>query len=98
MSGQNEPVPEALLVSAAESVASETTFADRVDILYRLGRHYLFLPFSALCVSGVLYKGLIPIWFAIIPFLLQITVTIATGRLTVAAEDERAGNEAPTPI
>jgi signal transduction histidine kinase/HPt (histidine-containing phosphotransfer) domain-containing protein len=84
MSGLNEPVPEVLLASAAESIASESTFADRVDILYRLGRHYLFLPFSALCVAGVLYKGLIPIWFAIIPLLLQIAATVATGRLTKA--------------
>ena len=30
-------------------------FSDRVDILYRFGRHHLFLPFSALCIAGVLY-------------------------------------------
>jgi signal transduction histidine kinase/HPt (histidine-containing phosphotransfer) domain-containing protein len=84
MSGPNEPVPEALLASAAESTASESTFADRVDILYRLGRHYLFLPFSALCVAGVLYKDVVPVWYAIIPLLLQIAVTVATGRLTAA--------------
>ena len=84
MSGPNTPVPEVLLASAAESTASESTFADRVDILYRLGRHYLFLPFSALCLAGVLYKDLIPVWFAIIPLLLQIAVTFATGRLTAA--------------
>jgi signal transduction histidine kinase/HPt (histidine-containing phosphotransfer) domain-containing protein len=84
MSGPIEPVPEALMATAAESTASESTFADRVDILYRLGRHYLFLPFSALCVAGVLYKGLIPLWLAIIPLLLQIAVTVATGRLTSA--------------
>jgi signal transduction histidine kinase/HPt (histidine-containing phosphotransfer) domain-containing protein len=84
MSGLNEPVPEVLLASAAENTASESTFADRVDILYRLGRHYLFLPFAALCLAGVLYKNLIPIWFAVIPFLLQIAVTFATGSLTAA--------------
>jgi signal transduction histidine kinase/HPt (histidine-containing phosphotransfer) domain-containing protein len=84
MSGLNEPVPEFLLATAAESTASESTFADRVDILYRLGRHYLFLPFSTLCVAGVLYKDIIPLWFAIIPLLLQTAATVATGRLTAA--------------
>ncbi len=94
MSGQFEPVPEALLASAAETTASETTFADRVDILYRLGRHYLFLPFSALCVAGVLYKALVPIWLAIVPLLLQIVVTVVTGRLTAAYLRRPQGDDA----
>jgi hypothetical protein len=94
MSGLNTPVPEVLSASAAESTASEATFADRVDILYRLGRHYLFLPFSALCVAGVLYKGVVPVWLAIIPLLLQIVMTVATGRLA-AAYLRRSENDSP---
>jgi signal transduction histidine kinase/HPt (histidine-containing phosphotransfer) domain-containing protein len=77
-------VPEVLSQTVVETTASEATFADRVDILYRLGRHYLFLPFAALCLAGVLYKNLVPLWFAIIPLLLQIAATVATGRLTAA--------------
>lgn len=94
MSDASEPLPEVLLASAAETIASESTFAGRVDILYRLGRHYLFLPFSALCLAGVLYKGAIPVWLAIIPLLLQIACTVATGRLT-SAYLRRGGNDDP---
>jgi signal transduction histidine kinase/HPt (histidine-containing phosphotransfer) domain-containing protein len=62
-------------------------------VLYRLGRHHLFLPFSALCVAGVLYRGVVPVWFAIIPMLLQIAVTVATGRLIVAYQRRPAGDD-----
>ncbi|HTQ15299.1 MAG TPA: ATP-binding protein [Rhizomicrobium sp.] len=64
--------------------AGEALFAGRIDVLYRLGRHHLFVPFSALCIAGVLYRGFIPIWLAIIPLLLQIAVTVATAQLTAA--------------
>lgn len=67
----------------------------RIDILYRLGRHYLFLPFAALCLASVLYKNLLPIWIAIIPLILQIAATVATGRL---AEYYRRNKDRRTPL
>ncbi|MGH6871370.1 MAG: ATP-binding protein [Rhizomicrobium sp.] len=76
--------------------AGEAIFAGRIDVLYRLGRHHLFIPFSALCIAGVLYRGFIPIWLAIIPLLLQIAVTVATARLTAAYARRPASDSAET--
>jgi signal transduction histidine kinase/HPt (histidine-containing phosphotransfer) domain-containing protein len=52
--------------------------AERIDILFRMGRLYLFLPFSALCLAAAFYRHYIPAWIALIPLLLQIATTIAT--------------------
>src|ERR1700749_665581 len=52
--------------------------AERVDILFRMGRLYLFLPFSALCIAAVFYRSYVPAWVAVIPMLLQIATTVAT--------------------
>jgi signal transduction histidine kinase/HPt (histidine-containing phosphotransfer) domain-containing protein len=82
--------PPAQIVAAAD----EGVFAGRIDVLYRLGRHHLFLPFSALCVAGVLYRGVVPIWLAIIPLLLQIAVTVATGS-AIAAYGRRPKGDNP---
>jgi signal transduction histidine kinase/HPt (histidine-containing phosphotransfer) domain-containing protein len=60
--------------------------AGRVNILYRLGRHYLFLPFAALCVAATLMNGRQPIWLVAAPLLLQIVVTFAAERLTSSYE------------
>jgi signal transduction histidine kinase/HPt (histidine-containing phosphotransfer) domain-containing protein len=69
-------------------------FAGRIDILYRLGRHYLFIPFSALCIAAVLYTHAVPAWLAVVPFLLQIAATVATGALTEAYRRRPAGDDA----
>ena len=53
----------------------------RVDILYRLGRHYLFLPFAALCVAATMLNGQKPIWLIASPLLLQIGITLMAERL-----------------
>ncbi|HEY1630324.1 MAG TPA: ATP-binding protein [Rhizomicrobium sp.] len=74
--------------------AEESTFAGRIDVLYRLGRHHLFIPFSALCVAGVLYRGATPIWVAIIPLLLQIAVTVLTARV-IASYAARSKDDPP---
>ncbi len=63
---------------------TDAIFADRVDILYRLGRFHLFLPFSALCVACVLYNQMLPVWLAVLPLLLQICATVASTQLTNA--------------
>ncbi|MBI1330590.1 MAG: hypothetical protein GC166_11900 [Alphaproteobacteria bacterium] len=65
----------------ADAGEARAELAGRVEILYRLGRHYLFLPFAALCLAGVLYKNMLPIWIAATPLILQIAATVATGRL-----------------
>ena len=54
---------------------------ERIDILFRMGRLYLFLPFSALCLAAVFYRHYVPAWIAVIPLLLQIATTVATREL-----------------
>lgn len=51
---------------------------ERIDILFRMGRLYLFLPFSALCIAAAFYRHYIPAWVALMPLLLQIATTVAT--------------------
>ncbi len=65
----------------------------RVDILYRLGRHYLFLPFAALCVAATMLNGQKPIWLIASPLLLQIGITILAERLGRAYERRPAGDD-----
>jgi len=73
------PLPEdrAQTGPDAASIVAE----GRTDILYRLGRHYLFLPFAALCVAATMLNGQKPIWLIASPLLLQIAITIMAGRL-----------------
>jgi hypothetical protein len=77
-----QPMVENDAASSAQRDAA--ILSDRVDILYRFGRHHLFLPFSALCIAGVLYIQIVPIWIAIVPLLLQIAATVFTGQLADA--------------
>ena len=59
-------------------------FAGRIDILFALGRHYLSLPFAALCIPATLFAGRDPGWLPMMPLMLQITVVIAAEQLTTA--------------
>jgi signal transduction histidine kinase/HPt (histidine-containing phosphotransfer) domain-containing protein len=59
-------------------------FAGRIDILYALGRHYLSLPFAALCVPATLIGGRSPSFLPLMPLALQIAVVIAAEQLTTA--------------
>jgi signal transduction histidine kinase len=88
-----QPTPE--LAAAPVGSRDAAVFSDRVDILYRFGRHHLFLPFSALCIAGVLYLQIVPIWVAVLPFLLQIGATVYTGQL---AEAYRRRNRDDSPM
>jgi signal transduction histidine kinase/HPt (histidine-containing phosphotransfer) domain-containing protein len=88
-----QPTMEDAAVPTAQRDA--IVFSDRVDILYRFGRHHLFLPFSALCIAGVLYIQIVPIWIAVLPFLLQIAATVFTGQL---AEAYRRRDPADSPL
>lgn len=63
---------------------SRAAFAGRIDILYSLGRHYLSLPFAALCVPVALFGSRAPGWNALMPLTLQIAVVIAAEQLTSA--------------
>ena len=59
-------------------------FAGRIDILFALGRHYLSLPFAALCIPATLFAGREPGWLPLMPLVLQIAVAIAAEQLTSA--------------
>ena len=59
-------------------------FAGRIDILFALGRHYLSLPFAALCIPATLFAGREPGWLPLMPLMLQIAVVIAAEQLTTA--------------
>ena len=59
---------------------------ERVDILFRMGRLYLFLPFSALCIAAAFDRHYIPAWVALVPLLLQIATTVATPRKCVGRD------------
>ena len=65
----------------APNYETAAIFSGRIDLLYRLGQLQLFLPFSALCVAGMLYASRQPVAIVIIPLLLQIMATVATGML-----------------
>src|SRR5262245_61720700 len=66
------------------TLEGRATFADRVDILYTLGRHYLSLPFAALCLPTAFFSSRGPTWFTVIPLLLLIIVTIVAEQLNAA--------------
>jgi signal transduction histidine kinase/HPt (histidine-containing phosphotransfer) domain-containing protein len=82
MSDQIEPSRRDVDAAVSSGASAAALTAGRIDMLYRLGRHHLFLPFSAMCLAGVLYKHATPLWLATLPVLLQIAVAIATGELT----------------
>ena len=68
----------------APPTGAADVFANRIAVLYRLSGHHLELPFSALCLAAVFYTHVVPMWLAVIPFLLQIAATLVTGRLARA--------------
>ncbi|MBL6852128.1 MAG: hypothetical protein ISS15_06580 [Alphaproteobacteria bacterium] len=72
----------------------EAVFAGRIDILYALGRHYLSLPFAALCIPATMFAGNAPGWLPFMPLMLQITVVIAAEQLTTAYKN-RNGHGTP---
>ena len=59
-------------------------FAGRVAILYALGRHYLSLPFAALCVPATLVGGGKIDILVLVPLMLQIAVVIVAEQLLTA--------------
>ncbi|HEV2563047.1 MAG TPA: ATP-binding protein [Rhizomicrobium sp.] len=75
------------------AAAKEAIAAGRVDILFRLGRHYLFLPFAALCVAATMLNGQHPIWLIASPLLLQIAITLLAERLAIQYERRPEGDD-----
>ncbi|HJW41510.1 MAG TPA: HAMP domain-containing sensor histidine kinase [Rhizomicrobium sp.] len=73
MTGEHQPARD-----------NAAVFAGRIDILFALGRHYLSLPFAALCIPATLFAGGLPGWLPMIPLALQITVVIVAEQLTTA--------------
>ena len=63
---------------------SRAAFAGRIDILYTLGRHYLSLPFAALCIPVTWFGSGVHSWLPLMPLCLQIAVVIAAEQLTTA--------------
>ena len=66
---------------------------ERVDILFRMGRLYLFLPFSALCIAAAFYSHACPEWLAVVPLLLQIGATVATREFAERYENRDRSDE-----
>ncbi|MBV9331265.1 MAG: hypothetical protein JOZ55_06910 [Alphaproteobacteria bacterium] len=64
--------------------ASEAVLSGRIDILYKLGRHYLSLPFAALCMSATLFASRGPTVYIFIPLFFQLAVVIAAEQLLTA--------------
>src|SRR6185436_20248186 len=73
-----------MTVNETPSQDKGAVFAGRIDILFALGRHYLSLPFAALCIPATLFAGRDPGWLPFMPLMLQITVVIAAEQLTTA--------------
>jgi len=67
-----------------ESAEDRAILAGRIDILYTLGRHYLSLPFAALCMSATLFAKGGPTPFIFIPLVFQIAVVITAEQLLSA--------------
>lgn len=68
-------------------------FAGRIDILFALGRHYLSLPFAALCIPATLFAGREPGWLPLMPLVLQIAVVIAAEQLTTAYKKRNTADD-----
>src|SRR5258708_10191932 len=67
--------------------------AGRIDVLYTLGRHYLSLPFSALCMSATLFASSRPTAYIFIPLIFQIAVVIAAEQLLTSYRRREADSD-----
>jgi len=68
--------------SAEEARARERALlSGRVAILFSLGRHYLFLPFAALCIVAVLLLQDAALPFVTAPLIFEMVATVVCNRL-----------------
>src|SRR5437870_13599162 len=72
---------------------NDPVFAGRIDLLYALGRHYLSLPFAALCVPATIVAGQKPGILPLMPLALLLVVVIAAERLTTAYKRRPKGSD-----
>ncbi len=79
--------------SSPQEKQADTVFAGRIDLLYRLGRHYLSLPFAVLCVPATMIAGQGPDILPLMPLLLQLGVAIAAEQLTSAYKRRPADSD-----
>src|SRR6201999_1584289 len=77
-----------------QKAEAERIFSGRIEVLYALGRHYLSLPFAALCVPVTMLAGHTLGLLPVTPLLLQIVVVIAAEQLTTAYK-HRCENDGP---
>jgi signal transduction histidine kinase/HPt (histidine-containing phosphotransfer) domain-containing protein len=67
--------------SRVEGDEERAVLSGRIDILYTLGRHYLSLPFAALCMSATMFANGRPSAYIFIPLFFQIAVVITAEQL-----------------
>lgn len=67
--------------------------AERVALLYSFGRNYLSLPFSALCVSVVLFVGHQQGIMPFLPLVMQIATAIVAAQLAESFRKRDAGTD-----
>src|SRR5262250_941968 len=80
--------------SRVEGDEERAVLSGRIDILYTLGRHYLSLPFAALCMSATLFaNGTAPLYI-FVPLFFQIAVVIAAEQLLTAYRRRAPGSDA----
>jgi signal transduction histidine kinase len=74
--------------SAEEARAHEhVLLSDRVETLFSLGRHYLFLPFAALCIVAVLLLENAALPFVTAPLIFELVATVVCNRLKALYEE-----------
>src|SRR5689334_9379507 len=65
----------------------------RVAIVFSLGRHYLFLPFAALCIVAVLLLENAALPFITAPLIFEMVATVVLNRLkSLYDRDHPEGN------
>jgi signal transduction histidine kinase/HPt (histidine-containing phosphotransfer) domain-containing protein len=79
--------------STSQSDHARQIFAGRIDVLYTMGRHYLSLPFAALCVPATLLAGNRMGFLTVTPLLLLMVVVIASEQLTTAYRNREPGSD-----
>ena len=79
--------------SKVEGDEERAVLSGRIDILYTLGRHYLSLPFAALCMSATLFAKGHPTFYIFVPLFFQIAVVIIAEQLLTAYRRRSANSD-----
>src|SRR5215472_12202485 len=76
-----------------EGDEESAVLSGRIDILYTLGRHYLSLPFAALCMSATLFANGTATLYIFVPLVFQIAVVIAAEQLLTSYRRRPANSD-----